>query len=397
MFRKLAATPAFSKQPVGSGSVRFCQLDGLRGWAALSVVVFHIFWETFGIVAPGFRNPATGFFLDGELAVCIFFVLSGDALTSSVLWSRDGLALKKLAIKRYPRLLIPVLAAGLIMLALSDAGLLFNRAAAEIVKRPDWLGLWNSPPPTMGSALRFAFVDVFTKQFTGREMIPCLWTMQFELVGSVIVFLFLAFANRMGVSRLALASLIIACLWLGTKLDMTFNYYGCFLAGILFADLRHKHAMERLVRAVPALASGAAIVALGALDGWRNWQGFEDPKALIAIPLVAAIYLNRPALGFLGSALSRRLGRISFPLYLVQYPVLASLTSRLITDQGGSAGGLTYVAIWVIAVASLAACIVAAHCFEPVEHLTRWFGDRLVGLVVAPPARQSAVAPETAA
>ena len=31
---------------------RLHELDGIRGWAALAVVVFHLCYETFGIVFP---------------------------------------------------------------------------------------------------------------------------------------------------------------------------------------------------------------------------------------------------------------------------------------------------------------------------------------------------------
>lgn len=47
----------------------------------MSVLIFHLAWELFGAVVPAFRTPALRFVLDGNLAVCVFFVLSGDALS----------------------------------------------------------------------------------------------------------------------------------------------------------------------------------------------------------------------------------------------------------------------------------------------------------------------------
>src|SRR4051812_23978215 len=67
---------------------RWSELDGVRGWAALSVMLFHVSWETFGIVEPAFRNILTASLLNGQLDVAIFFVLSGEALSASY-W-RDG-------------------------------------------------------------------------------------------------------------------------------------------------------------------------------------------------------------------------------------------------------------------------------------------------------------------
>ena len=64
-------------------TMRIDYLDGVRGWASLMVLLFHAFWETFGNVLPVFRNPVTAFLLDGHLAVFVFFVLSGDALSTA--------------------------------------------------------------------------------------------------------------------------------------------------------------------------------------------------------------------------------------------------------------------------------------------------------------------------
>ena len=98
---------------------RLALLDGVRGWCALSVVFFHVYWETFSAAVPAFRNPATGFFFDGHLAVCVFFVLSGEALSTAFFAGKGDAATVRLAIKRYPRLETPILAACLAMFARS--------------------------------------------------------------------------------------------------------------------------------------------------------------------------------------------------------------------------------------------------------------------------------------
>lgn len=49
----------------GSG-MRLHYLDGLRGWAALAVVVFHATWESFKDYTPGVRTSAPGLVNDGK-------------------------------------------------------------------------------------------------------------------------------------------------------------------------------------------------------------------------------------------------------------------------------------------------------------------------------------------
>src|SRR5450432_239103 len=100
---------------------RFAYLDGLRGWAALLVVLHH------GTIAIDFalytgqpadsrgfwdvRISGTPFFPlapGGSLAVCLFFALSGFVLAHA--YSRSQQNWLALAVRRFVRLGIPMLA-----------------------------------------------------------------------------------------------------------------------------------------------------------------------------------------------------------------------------------------------------------------------------------------------
>ncbi|MBV1824216.1 acyltransferase family protein [Komagataeibacter oboediens] len=60
-------------------------LDGIRGIASLSVVIFHFFHEALGSFVPVFRSRIFYTIFDGHEDVMIFFILSGDALSISYL------------------------------------------------------------------------------------------------------------------------------------------------------------------------------------------------------------------------------------------------------------------------------------------------------------------------
>ena len=87
--------PVIEKYP------RIHEIDGLRGSASLVVVTFHFTWETFGFIQPSITNGYVKFFLDGPLAVYIFFVLSGDALSTPFLHSRNMSIWQRAVAKRY--------------------------------------------------------------------------------------------------------------------------------------------------------------------------------------------------------------------------------------------------------------------------------------------------------
>jgi peptidoglycan/LPS O-acetylase OafA/YrhL len=91
---------------VGSRPKRLAGLDGLRGLAALYVVIFHVFLRAF----PGYpvdrAPPWAGWFIYGRFAVVVFIVLSGFSLALSPArhgWRLD--AVSRFAQRRARRIL----------------------------------------------------------------------------------------------------------------------------------------------------------------------------------------------------------------------------------------------------------------------------------------------------
>jgi peptidoglycan/LPS O-acetylase OafA/YrhL len=376
------ASPLFRPfQPVlhEGTATRFHELDGLRGWAALSVVAFHLYWETFGVVIPGLRNPATAFFLDARLAVSLFFVLSGEALSAAYFAGKGEAAVVKLGVKRYTRLTIPIAAMCLIVFALDRLHLTHNLEAARIVGREDWLGAFLQVPLSVGGYVRYALYGVYTEVDPRAAVDPFLWTMRYEMAGSVLVFgVLLAFRHLRSPWMILL----------GVALALTANaataYLACFLFGIAFAAARVNGVFARIQDAPgsPMLSFGALVI-LGGLDALANLSGFTANPVLFTVPILFAVSCNRGLCAALASRPSRFLGRLSFPIYLVQFPVVLAFTSGAIV-YASAHGGLTTASIWAIATLSLGFCFVAAVAFLPVEGLEKRVGDRLARLLAVP-------------
>jgi len=367
------------------------ELDGIRGWAALCVVVFHLTWETFGAIVPALRNPVTGFLLDGGVAVSVFFVLSGEALSAGFFAGGGSAAVLRLALKRYTRLTIPIAAACTLTLALYYAGLAFNVPAAHLVQRNDWLGSFINPAPAPPAALRYMLLTVYSSVAPQHAVIPFLWTMKFEMLGSIMVF-----AALLGLARLRgrwrRALWIFIGLVFVSFITTKSGQLACFLAGIGFGSLRSRGVFQRL-HARPAVQWGswALIALIGVLDGWSHWRVADRRMVpLASVLLLAAVFCNRALCAAFSCRVSRLLGRLSFPLYLIQFPVLISLTSYAICFAAAHAALHGWV-LAAIPALSLLVCLAAAWAFMPVEWLTRWVGNCLVARVLtrrAAPAQQ---------
>ena len=160
-----------------------------------------------------------------------------------------------------------------------------------------------------------------------REWNPFLWTMGYEFYGSLLVLAILLWARDLRGLRIALlaGALILA---FGPMRWM--QNFSCFLVGLLFADFRARggFAWMASLQRQTWLAATLAMVLL--LAGVANYSGYHEHKNLKAISILFLVS-SMPAAGvFFRAPLSQFLGRISFPLYLVQFAVIISPFSAAI-------------------------------------------------------------------
>ena len=233
---------------------RLGYLDGIRGWASLVVLQWHLVACFLALSTPELKlskerlaadiasndylDIALGIFLrivsDGKLAVMVFFVLSGYALSVNHLnLSRRNLALATAA--RYFRLMIPILFTSLIAYALLKAGLFFNTAAATTPENSSgWLGTFYRFDADLKNVLMFASYDVFFRYDEDTTYNSSLWTMPIELAGSVLIYAYL------GIFRTTEAIYWKVALLATAALAMVGPPYACFMVGYLIAELNGK-------------------------------------------------------------------------------------------------------------------------------------------------------------
>jgi peptidoglycan/LPS O-acetylase OafA/YrhL len=205
---------------------RLFELDGLRGWASLSVLLFHIFCEIFGTLVPSFRGILPVAFMNGHFAVAIFFVLSGEAL-SIPYWKSGsrGYVLRQMA-KRYPRLTIPVFFSNAIVFLLWKAGLIFSGQAAPMV---NWLS--DLPfTPNLGDLFHYSFLGVYGLN-TPHPYNPLLWSMRIEIFGSFIIFGILLLES---IFRIGVIEFVVIIVAISLAVQPGFS---CILFGLIFGRL----------------------------------------------------------------------------------------------------------------------------------------------------------------
>lgn len=305
------------------------------------------------------KLPALPFFMDGLLAVYIFFVLSGYVLSVGYFEKNDPGVLVALATRRYPRLTLPILASCTIAFAMVQAGLVFNIPAGSLAKSP-WLESFYAFPASLISLLKFSLVDVYIDS-KAPSYNAVLWTMQYEFWGSLILLaaLWCLRSKPLRIAGYAIAT--AACCYFASPLF-------AFVLGVGLAEAtpRIRAAMISCPRRV-AIASWT-LLAAGLLTGMFRAGILWSPisMSLIAAAILAAILMSAPMQRFLANRTSLFLGHVSFPLYLTHLLVICSWSSWLYL-QAREAD----LSAWFVASATVISTVIfslaAAMAFAPIE------------------------------
>lgn len=348
------------------GAVRFRFLDGLRGWAAVVVLLHHLFID--GLPANSFMADralwAKVFFLNGTVAVSVFFVISGFSLSIRYLETGDGRALGRIAAGRYLRLALPIFAICAVTYVLLVSGLIPPAA-----QRPSPLDQFLGFTPSIDGLLGFSLLKVFVAYSGAESYDPPLWTMTYEFFGSFMVFALIAYLRPSRLRTLLLTVLFLLLTALQT-------YFALFVAGILIADLFPRIGASTAANRAGALLCGAGILLIALPHAW-----FATVYLGGGVCLTAGAVFCAPVRRFFESRLSSFLGWVSFPLYLIQAAVIYVFAPRGL-EFLASYGFAPETQRWLLDFALVPVAFLCAIAFCPVNDFataaSRRFGASIV-------------------
>lgn len=345
-------------------------LDGLRGVAALIVVIYHSMIATprFGEIRlePGahelsfleqlIASTPLRLFWSGTEAVIVFFVLSG--LVLSLPFARSD---------RYPgpyfyprrllRLYLPAI-----------ASLIFAFVMALAVPRVFVAGAstWvNEHAELPNSAHQVVVGSSLMAGWGGLNL--SLWSLRWEVLFSMLLAAFLWIARVAGGAlwfKIATTILIAAAWPLSGVLFPNAVFIVVFTFGVLMAfqlDL-----MERIAERISMSGWITLIIVAATLLSYSGIVAAWNPSGLglllnlwVALASIGAILVVfaslhwRPLVGWLETPAVQWLGKVSFSLYLIQDPVIVTLAIA----TGGRASP------WIVAPAGILLCLGVSYLF----------------------------------
>ncbi|TFD21376.1 acyltransferase [Cryobacterium sp. TMS1-13-1] len=388
IFQTAEARPAST---LAASTDRLSALDGLRGVAALVVMLHHVYL----VAAPALRSwggsePGSVFWwlsatplkllTAGSEAVLVFFVLSGLVVALPAL-RKPHFSWSGFLGGRIVRIYVPVWAA----LAIGTALVWLVPRDPLAVSRGSWVANSNATSTTAADLL-----SQMSLTAASYDINNVLWSLRWELAFALLLPLFIAVAVVARRRWWIAVSVVFVMSLMGllTNID-ALRYLPVFFIGTLMAvrlDSIQEWTRRRLRR--PHARRWGIVVVVGSLvlviahwlaqpiadSGTLPGRIFTQLAVLGAAGLVLAAITVPSMRRVLDSRPSQWLGRISFSLYLIHVPILATLTFLLGDDRWW------LVAVLTIPLALLAACAFHLAVERPSHRLARRTGQVVSGI-----------------
>lgn len=318
---------------------RLRALDGLRGIAALIVLVHHSLLVVPALAAPYFGQVDIGGWAGllvntplhllwaGTEAVYLFFILSGLVLAFSV--KSASFSWSSYFPSRFARLYLPVFGAVVLGAIVIWATPTFDAA--------DSLWVRNRPEQY---ELRQLLADLTLLGGPSNAITP-LWSLQLELLFSALLPLYIYASRR--VTPVLQIAVYLALATLGAYAAVSsLTYLPMFGIGVALASLwpRISSGLSRLPARFSALGWSLALIA-AVLMTTSHWMlrpvlpmelagAVTLPIVLVGICVIIVAAVHAPLLrALLSSRPFAFLGLISFSLYLIHEPIVVALSQMV--------------------------------------------------------------------
>ena len=375
---------------------RLDYINGLKGIGAGIVYLCHfVFTFYYGMYSlesadchlPGNLEILIGksplnLLFNGNFAVRLFFVMSGYVLCLGYFRTRDKKRLLISAGKRYIRLLPPILVSNLCICLLMMAGAYQNVTVSELTGSL-WLAGFNRCKPELLTALSEAAAGCFflgTNQYNG-----VLWTIPFLFLGAMLVY---GAAWLLGDKKWRYV--VYAVLGIGLLLT---DYAGVFY-GFVLCDLMHT--MPEMVEKMKKqkwiwwIVFGIGVYFSSYPSAGIHLEGTIYgilPIVMVvpfhlagAVRLVLSVLMLEPLQKFFALPCFVKLGNISYSLYLVHFPVIATAGCGIFSLLYGSISyhAAVLVTFAVTTVLTLAVSAVFSNYIEPLGKKGEYYVEQRI-------------------
>ena len=358
-------------------------LDGLRGVAALMVIIFHLFEAHSG------GNHLVQIINHGYLAVDFFFMLSGFVIGYAYddRWDRMtlGTFFKRRIIRLHPMVIMGSIV-GAVFFYFQKSELCFP----QIADTPVWMLLLLM---VWGFTLLPLPLKWDVRGWT--EMHPLngpAWSLYYEYIANI---LYALFVRRFSKTALTVLVVLAACFTVyrsqtaplgdmvgGWALTWEQQYVGFtrllypFFGGLLLSRLGWLIRLKKRAFWYCSLLI-VAMLSMPRIGGeehfWMNGL-YEACCILFLFPVIVSMGAGGKVTGKRSTAICKFLGDISYPIYITHYPLVYVYTAWVCNTGAGISEGLPYMIL--VFVGAVAIAYASLRLYDmPVR---RWLTDRFL-------------------
>ena len=348
----LVRCSTFYREQLNNTHTHYLALDGLRGFLALGVffhhtVVFYYFYVTGDWIIP----PSTFYTLLGQIAVSLFFMITGFLFWSKAITGKGRIGLAKLFKSRLRRLVPMYVVSVIIVFAVAFivSGLIIRSSFQELASQ-------------MGAWLTFGFMkspDV--NGVSNSDIINSVyWTLKYEwLFYLALPLLALAYRGAAFFVLVLLTTMLVFMFSLPIVLM-------CFVFGAVTAWLMDKN-IQWLSNWAKSWQAALLVALILAVIFWGMHKAYTWRAEVLLFVLFFIVTAGNSLFGLLVSKPARLLGAMSYSIYLLHSPILFLLLYWV--NKSRPIDQLDAFSYWgVMSVAGAILVLVAATTFRWVEH-----------------------------
>ena len=301
--------------PAPGARVRFVALDGLRGFAAVSVFAFHVVVVHGFITTGAWAPPTSGFYaLLGPASVSLFFMITGFLFWTKLLSAGD-VGWRALYVGRLfriaPMYLVAVVA--MLLVVFAKTGFVLHEPLRDVIRAAaQWLalGVVNLQPDVNGYPATHVLAGVT-------------WTISYEWAFYASLLVTAVIARSRAHLQWVVAALVLCLAGKSLLHSGTLGFAALFLSGMTVASLRHANKMLILSdRASSALALASLSLIVAASSFNVALSAFGTFATLLLAVFFYCVCSGATLFGLLTTRAAQRLGSISYSVYLLQGIVL---------------------------------------------------------------------------
>ncbi len=288
-------------------------IEGLRTIGWIGVFICHFKGAFLPNTVWWTDNTPLEFIYSGNAYVRLFFVISGFVIAYKFFTKECYDSVLPDIIKRYFRLMPPILVAEITVYFFMKANVLKNYEVSLLTGSEDFLGAFNRFTPDILGCLKEALFGTYFHVSSGY--IATLWTMVYEYLGSVLILAAIYILRKNDWRWLFYIVFLIAFS----------SYYNYFVIGMMLADIVVNTDTVEIVRRKKAFHVGIILIGYYMLSMIEINDSDKFTRVIFGIGICIFMIgvISSPIMErILGNKIMIYGGKISYSAYIVHWPII---------------------------------------------------------------------------